>query len=185
MSVLIAYASTHGHTGRIARRIGEVLEADGIAAEVRELSPNGPWPTPDAHEAVVVGASLHAGRHQKQVERWLREHREEIDARPNALFSVSLSAAEEETRGDATRCVEELTEECDWAPDHVATFGGALQYREYDVFTRLLMRLIARHHGASTDTSADVDLTDWDEVERFAHHVALQVRVLPAPKPVP
>ena len=50
--------------------------------------------------------------------------------------------------------------------------AGALQYREYDFFTRLVMRMIARHHGQSTDTKQDIDYTDWQAVAGFAADAA-------------
>jgi menaquinone-dependent protoporphyrinogen oxidase len=185
MTALIVYASTHGHTGRIADRIADVLRDDGVDVDVRELTDDGPSIRPDEYEAVVVGASLHAGGHQKRMVHWLREHRQELDVRPNALFSVSLTAADhsEEARADAQTTVDHLIDETGWAPDNVALVAGALQYREYDMFTRVLMRIIARQHHISTDTSADVDLTDWDQVDRFAHHVGIQARLIGPPHP--
>ena len=50
--------------------------------------------------------------------------------------------------------------------------AGALQYREYDVFTRTLMRLKMRSGGHPTDPSHDHEYTDWDSVERFGHACA-------------
>ena len=46
--------------------------------------------------------------------------------------------------------------------------AGALQYREYDFVTRLVMRVLMRHGDHPTDITRDYDYTDWDAVERFA-----------------
>jgi menaquinone-dependent protoporphyrinogen oxidase len=51
-------------------------------------------------------------------------------------------------------------------------FAGAIQYREYDFMTRLLIRLIMKHEERPTDTSHDYDYTDWDAVERFGRDLA-------------
>lgn len=50
--------------------------------------------------------------------------------------------------------------------------SGALQYLEYDVFTRTLMRLKMGKDGHPTDISHDCDSTDWDAVDEFGREVA-------------
>ena len=53
------------------------------------------------------------------------------------------------------------------------SFAGALQYLEYDFFTRLMMH----RGGHPTDTARDHDYTDWDAVWRLGEQV---VAALPA-----
>src|SRR5829696_2883120 len=96
--VLVIYASTHGHTGRIAARIGAALEQEGVAVELHDVRARGAHPAPHAY----------------------------IDA---------------------------LVEKTGWTPASTATFAGALQYREYDFVTRLMMRLLMRHMHHETDAS--------------------------------
>ena len=57
-------------------------------------------------------------------------------------------------------------------PPGAVSVAGALQYREYDFFTRTLMRLLMRHEGHPTDTSQDYDYTDWDAVEKLGDDFA-------------
>ena len=56
--------------------------------------------------------------------------------------------------------------------DAVDPVAGALQYREYDVFARLLMRMMMRRGGHPTDIPHDYDYTDWDTIERFGQEFA-------------
>ena len=95
-------------------------------------------------------------------------------ARPSAFFSVSLTAADdtEEARVETTRCIDEFVDETGWTPAIVKPIAGALQYLEYDVFTRTLMRLKMGKDGHPTDTSHDYDYTDWDAVDEFGREVA-------------
>lgn len=171
--VLVLYASTHGHTATIAARVTERLRGHGLEAEVADVRA-APDTSPAAFDAVVVGASVHRGAHQPEVLAWVRRHSAELGLRRTALFSVSLTAADDS--GDAQRTTRELIDELvdasDWTPDATAAFAGAFQYREYDVFTRTLMRLIAHRHGITTDIDEDVELTDWDAVDAFADRVA-------------
>jgi hypothetical protein len=50
----------------------------------------------DDFEAVLVGASVHAGRHQRAVCEFVRSNREALSATPTGFFQVSLSSADEE-----------------------------------------------------------------------------------------
>jgi menaquinone-dependent protoporphyrinogen oxidase len=176
--ILVLYASTHGHTAKIAARIAQAI---GPAAELRTIDTAhelAPW----QYDAVVVGASVHAGHHQKPVVEWLREKAGALNAMPTAFFSVCLTAAEDsdEARATAQGFIDTTLEATGWKPDLTRTFAGALQYREYDRFTRLLIKLMMKRGGHPTDTSRDHDFTDWEDVERFGAECAALLAV-PAP----
>jgi menaquinone-dependent protoporphyrinogen oxidase len=171
--VLVLYASTHGHTAKIASRIADVLERAGTPVEVRRADAKSD-PVPADYAAVVVGASIHAGHHQREIVAWARRHATSLGAMPSAFFSVSLSAADDtdEARAVARKYLDDFVEETGWSPDRTASFAGALQYLEYDFFTRLLIKMMMHRGGHPTDASQDYDYTDWDEVVRFGRRVA-------------
>jgi menaquinone-dependent protoporphyrinogen oxidase len=181
--VLVLYASTHGHTAKIAGRIAEALEHAGHAVDLRRVDAHDD-PSPHEYAAVVAGGSIHAGRHQRELEEWVRRHAANLSAMPSAFFSVSLSAADDtdEARVVTRRYVDDLIDATGWTPRRTASFAGALQYLEYDFFTRLLIKIMMRRGGHPTDSSRDHDFTDWDAVWRFGRDVAATI---PAPSPVP
>ena len=181
--VLVLYASTHGHTARIATRIAEALEHAGAEVDLRR-SDRAEDPTPAAYSAVIAGGSIHAGHHQRELVSWARRHATGLTGMPSAFFSVSLSAADDtdEARATARRYVDEFVEETGWTPTRTASFAGALQYLEYDFFTRLLIKMMMRTGGHPTDSSQDYDYTDWDAVWRFGGEVA---RMVGTPTAVP
>ena len=181
-TVLIAYASTHGHTGRIAARLRDVLREAGLDAELARLGAQDDL-SPDGADAVVVGGSIHVGKHQPEVVAWLRAHRTTLSRMPSALFSVSMTAADPgpEAQATARGYVDGLLDDTGWTPGATACFGGALQYREYGRLTRLLMRLMARRHDQPTDVAHDHDYTDWAAVERFGRDFAAQLTATAAP----
>lgn len=176
-SGLVVYASTHGQTGKIARRVGEILVREGLDAHVFELPREGPTPDPSSFDLVIAGGSVHGGHHHAHLVDWLRHHHSALGLRPSAFFSVSLTAADDtdEARAATRELIDRLVEDTDWTPDETLAVAGALEYREYDLPTRVLIRLIARRHGGSSDTSHDTEYTDWDAVERFASDVANRV----------
>lgn len=180
---LVLYASQHGHVRRIALRIAQRLREAGLAVVVSDLA-DGTAIDVEDYGLVVAGGAIHAGRHPRALRTWLGDRAPALNARPTAVFSVSLAAADPTPAAQAATegQLDELLAGCGVSPVCRARFGGALQYREYGRPTRWLMRRIARKQGLPTDTSRDVDLTDWDAVDRFAARVA---SVAPAAALVP
>jgi len=128
------------------------------------------------YDAVIVGSSVRYGHHHAQVEALVRANLEAIAARPNAFFSVSLSAGGPGARpATASGYLEEFLRRTGWQPRSVALFAGALRYTRYNPFIRFMMRLIVGAAGGETDTSRDYEYTDWQAVERFAGEFCAQL----------
>ena len=129
-SVLLLHASTHGHTATIAGRIATTLEAEGVDVDLRRTPLGGDEPAPREYDAVIVGASIHAGHHQGEIVDWPRCHRAELGMRPSAFFSPCLTAADDtdEARVATRRYLDEFVEATGWTPGRATTFAGALQY---------------------------------------------------------
>jgi menaquinone-dependent protoporphyrinogen oxidase len=174
---IVVYGSSEGQTENVSARIVDVFAGRGHDATAVSAED---WTTDrsmDDVDAVVVGSSIHVGKHAKQVYRFVRENREAIEARPNAFFQVSLSSAnpDADAQAHAASYIDEFVETTGWHPDRIAMFGGALRYSEYGFLTRIVMKRIAKEATGDTDTSRDYEYTDWDEVEAFAAEFAALV----------
>lgn len=175
-TVLVVHGSIDGQGRRIAERIGEAVRRAGHAADVRSFA-DATIGTVAGSDAVVVGGSIRYGRYPAGLERFVREHRELIEDRANAFYSVSLSAGGPGAKpATAWGYVDEFMKRTGWQPQRMASFAGALLYRRYNPFIRLLMRMIVGMAGGDTDTSRDYEYTDWDAVDRFAAELDLQLR---------
>jgi hypothetical protein len=64
--VFIPYGTTEGQTAKIAEYIADVIRHHGHEAEPVDIngSPDG---VPDGYDGVIVGASIHMGKHDKRV----------------------------------------------------------------------------------------------------------------------
>jgi menaquinone-dependent protoporphyrinogen oxidase len=170
-------ATTEGHTRRIAAEIAATLREQGFVSNVHCLSD--PMPPVDWQNVsgVVVGASVHARRHQKVAADFVVREANQLAARPSAFFSVSLAAASRNpAEVDAARgLARNFLRQTRWQPDRVLSVAGKLAYSQYGFFTRQIMRFIAWREGAPTDTSHDYEFTDWKAVRQFALDVATDV----------
>ena len=177
-TVAIIYATTHGQTQRVAVRLAMALAGQGLQAaafHVREV-PDG---IPQGYGGVILAASVHMGRHQREMVRFVRRHRASLQALPNAFVSVSLSQAgadnprlrdtEREQHLLAVRAMmHRFVRRTRWDPLHMLPVAGALRYTQYGFLLRWMMQRIAIRAGHATDTSRDREYTDWDALDRFA-----------------
>lgn len=176
--VLILFASQHGHTARIAERLGTVLASEGITAIERDVRYDADELNPSQYDGVIVGGSVHRGHHEHELLEWIARHHTALSLRPSAFFSVSLTAADDtdEARATTRELIDDVLDATGWIPSMTAAFAGALRFRQYDLPTRVLMRLIARQHGEDVDGVHDVEYTDWDAVDRFGHELGRRVK---------
>ena len=175
--LLIAYATKEGHTGHIAERMRETLAARGHDVRLARVG-KAPTEVPADTDAVIVGGSIHAGKHQPELVAFAREHRDRLARLPSAFFTVCLTAVDDtpEAAAETAKYVQQFIAESGWRPARTAAFAGRLAWTQYDFFTRLVMKLVTRQHGLTDqDTSRDYDYTDYEAVRRFAEDVAATV----------
>ena len=182
--VPVFFATTEGHTRRIAQAIASTLRERGLDSEAVDLDAQPDSPDWLQIAAAVVGGSLHGGRHQCAVETFVAREARHLAARPAAFFSVSLSAASgnAEKAAAARKIATSFVEKAGWHPQRLTCFAGKLAYSQYGFFKRWIMRRIAKTEGQPTDTSRDYDYTNWSAVRDFALAIAadLQPRTIDA-----
>lgn len=170
-AVPVFYATTEGQTRRIAERLAERLREQGL--DSRPFDVDG-----DLARAIdwsqvrgaILGASLHAGRYQATAAKFVTRHAERLNGVPSAFVGVSLAAAS----GDAVEVAaarglaEGFPPAHGWHAGQVISVAGRLAYTRYNFILRLMMKRIARKHGAPIDTTRDYELTNWDRIDQLA-----------------
>ena len=177
--VLIVYGSTHGQTAKISERLQQLLSCQGafVAAYRGDKLPA--QLRLEDYDAILVGASLIRDQYQKYIEQFVLQHRRELQRVTTAFFAVSGSAAG--SASEQSAALDRMKEFCmktGWVPTLSASFGGAISFTRYNVLLRWIMKRISQKKGGPTDTSRDHELTNWAQVEEFAHEVVKQVQAL-------
>ncbi len=169
-SILILYGTTEGHTAKVAQHLADLARRAGHDPRVVLAGSFGADLDIAEHDAFMVGASVHEGRHQRGVRDWIREHRAELDDVPSAFFQICLASAggDDEGAQEAQGYADALQEETGWTPRSVGLFGGALLYTQYAWWKRALMRGIQARTGGPTDTGRDHEFTEWPKVDAWA-----------------
>lgn len=168
--ILIVYGTTQGQTGRIAMHLKkEFMRASHVVDlfDSRKVSSS---LNLNNYDAILVGASVHAGGYQRVLKKWVKDHRQELNFTPSAFFSVCLGILQKQdsVQKEEVRIVEKFLAECNWQPAKRIIFAGALPYTEYNPLLRWWMKRIAKKAGGDTDTSKDYEYTNWNDVNQFA-----------------
>jgi menaquinone-dependent protoporphyrinogen oxidase len=172
-SFLILYGTGEGQTAKIAARIASTFGERGHEVSAIDVGERPDSFSLDVYDAVLVGASIHVGKHQEAIRDFVTDNRDVLSGIPTAFFQVSLSSATEEKREEAAGYIEEFVTETGWNPDRIGQFGGALRFSKYGFLKRLMMKHIAK--DLLTDerkSDSDVEFTDWEAVDAFAADVA-------------
>ena len=90
--ILVLYHSYDDQTRRIAERIGEVLRSEGHDVAASRFDGKAAIPDVKPFDAVIVGAAIRYGHHERAFEKALKPIAPRLARRPNAFFSVCLSA---------------------------------------------------------------------------------------------
>ncbi|MCY2993772.1 MAG: menaquinone-dependent protoporphyrinogen IX dehydrogenase [Planctomycetota bacterium] len=176
LQILIVYDTTEGQTRKIVQHVADAATGLGHQVELHEIRRLPRDFTVGRFDAVIVGASIHMGKHSKRLAQFVGKHRADLGTTLSAFFSVSLSAAGTESeRMQAEKYVGEFLAQTGWNPQMTATFGGGLHYREYGFLKRWMMTKIARDAGKDTDTSRNHEYTDWTAVDRFVNDLLVSL----------
>jgi len=96
--ILVLYATREGQTRKIAEHLAVTLRSRELPVEVMDAARLPAAFNLASFDAAVLAASIHAGKHEPEMFRFVKEHREELGRMPSAFLSVSLTEATAEDR---------------------------------------------------------------------------------------
>jgi menaquinone-dependent protoporphyrinogen oxidase len=185
--ILVAFSTREGQTRKIAQHVADTIRARGDQADLLDLG-SGTRIDLDltAYAAVLLAASVHLGRHERQMVEFVKAHHDQLEKLPTAFLSVSLSEAgvEDMTAAfdarakaamDVKKVIDDFCHQTGLHPSRVWPVAGALMYSEYGALVRFVMRRIARSQGQSTDTTHDHEYTDWKGLHRFVDALMMEL----------
>jgi menaquinone-dependent protoporphyrinogen oxidase len=185
--IAVFYATRDGQTRQIAEHTANRLQSRGLTVDLRNIR-LGPDPGDlTRYSAIVLAASVHGGRHEREMVRFVKAHRAQLDLMPTWFFSVTLSQAGAQRAGDppekhkqfvadVERMTTRFCKETSWRPKRIIPVAGALLYSRYNFVVRFIMKRMAAAAGAGTDTSHDYEYTDWAALDRTADEITNEIR---------
>jgi len=165
--VLIAYATAHGSTRGVAKRVAATLESAGLTIELASVDQVGDT---SGFNAFVLGSALHNQAWLREAEDFVVTTREELARQPVWLFSVGMPDA----LGAPLRRFARTEE-----PKQLAAFREAFHPREHRLFSgvvrpdqlpaagKLVFGLMGGRYG---------DFRDWQAIDRWADGIARELQ---------
>jgi len=167
MKALILYSSRDGQTHAISSYIASVLK-EKCSCDVIDLA-HAEHVDLNSYDQVMIGASIRYGHFNSVLDKFVKKHAEKLNQMPSAFFGVNLTARKPEKRSPQTNAyVRKFLLSSPWEPAICGVFAGALRYPRYRWFDKVMIQLIMRMTGGETDTSKEVEYTDWQQVAKFA-----------------
>lgn len=170
--ILILYSSIDGHTRAICQRLQQVLEKQND--QVLSVSINDATAMDlAAFDKIIIGASIRYGKHNAKVYEFIKRNLHALDSKPNAFFSVNIVARKPgKNKPETNPYLIKFLQQISWKPKIVAVFAGKIDYQKYRFFDRVMIRLIMRLTKGPTDPKANIDYTNWSQVEEFARTIS-------------
>jgi menaquinone-dependent protoporphyrinogen oxidase len=164
---LFLYSTTDGHTKRICEYIGNILKQQNheikiepISLELKKLS---------EYDAIILGASIRYGKHQKSIFNFINKHKDLLETKKSAFFSVNVVARKSEKNSPNTNpYMKKFLKTSNWQPNKLGVFAGKVDYPSYKFFDKYIIKMIMWITKGPTDTSQSYEFTDWKVVENFA-----------------
>jgi menaquinone-dependent protoporphyrinogen oxidase len=138
--ILIAYASMHGSTGRVAEAIAKDLCAAGASVDVRlvgdikDISP---------YRAVIVGSAIRSEEWLPEAKEFVVHNRAILKNIPTVYFltCLTLAKASEETKRKAQSFLNPVMEAVpEVKPVCIGLFAGVLDYSKYTTTIKAVMK---------------------------------------------
>ncbi len=167
--ILALYSTIDGQTIKIMEQILQAQEGEITLLDIDKH----PQIDMRQYDKVLIGASIRYGNFRGNVLRFVNEHKKQLDQLPNAFFLVCLTARKLEKASPANNAyMAKFDRLSTWHPRLKGVFAGALLYSRYNWWQTLIIQLIMKITGGSTDTSQDLELTNWQQVKVFSQHFA-------------
>ncbi len=165
MTLLVLYASVEGHTRKIADFVQTCAEGLGHRVRLIDVGVKGATADFDDADQVILAASVHRKRHPDEFEKFVRTHKDALEAHRTLFLSISLCAGYPEGLEEARTYVEDMSARTGFAPSADMLVGGALQFAKYADYEAWVVRFIAVGMKRHEELEEDRELTHWDALK--------------------
>lgn len=160
--ILVAYATKHGATEGVAKKIGEVLLKAGLQADVlpvnkvKGLSP---------YKAVILGSAVYIGMFRRDAAAFLKANKEQLSKLPVWIFSSGPTGTEDPVKqlegwlypNSLKPVIENIH------PREVTCFNGMLDIKDLNFFERFIVKNVKAPIG---------DFRNWSAIDSWAAAIA-------------
>ncbi len=160
-NTLVAYASKHGATAEVAKKIGEILSNSGLQADVLDVRDKVDL---SIYKNVILGSAVYIGQWQKKAAKFLKDNEKALADKKVWLFSTGPTG-----EGDPIELMkgwkfpEGLQDIADRInPIDVKVFHGVLDETRLNTLEKMTVKMVKAQFG---------DFRDWEAIEEWANEI--------------
>ena len=166
-SFLIIYSSVDGHTKTICEKIKSSLN-DKNPVELASLE-DAKKIDLSIFDKIVIGASIRYGKHSKELYKFINLNKNLLNQKRSAFFSVNVVARKpDKNTAETNPYINKFLTISKWKPDKIKVFAGKVDYPNYSLFDKYVIKFIMLITKGPTDTSRSYEFTDWSKVDDFS-----------------
>lgn len=166
MKALLLTSSLSGQTCKIMQNIADNMPIKHYDIMDIHKNPHIIW---DDYQFILIGASVRYGHYHKLLYKFIEQHHQALNHKPSAFFGVNLVARKPHRATVTTNPYTiKLLQEIQWKPKQTAVFAGAVLWSKYKFWQKIIMIFIMKMTKGPTDTSQEIEYTDWEQVKSFA-----------------
>lgn len=173
--VLVAYYSHAGHTARIVRTIRETIISEGHDCDMMSMMECVREGVDlDGYDIVIVGSPIVYGVYNRIVWDFVAKYGSKLEAKPNSFFNVTVVARSPlKATPEGNRYLQRFLKRSNWRPRDLKCFAGKVDYPNWNLWERTMIKLIMKITDGPTDSKVSIDYTDYDDVKAYARHCLL------------
>ncbi len=170
--IIIIYSTTDGHTRKICQRLQQVIAANNNQTTLVSIDDIAAVDL-QSFDKIVMGASIHYGKHNVKVYKFIKNNLLVLQDKVTAFFSVNVVARKSgKNQPDTNPYLKKFLRQIAWKPDNLAVFAGKIDYQKYQFLDRIMIRFIMWMTKGPTDPNTNIEFTNWCEVEAFGDTIS-------------
>ncbi|MHA2940137.1 menaquinone-dependent protoporphyrinogen IX dehydrogenase [Vibrio sp. RC27] len=167
MKLLFLYSTREGQTVKILKHIAQSFDHDTVEfVDIHQCNEM----DFTLYDKVLIGASIRYGKLNRLFYRFVERYHKELTSLNAAFICVNLTARKEAEGKDTPEgsvYVQTFLKKSVWQPKFIGVFAGAVRYPRYRFIDKMMIKLIMTITKGETDTSKEVEYTNWDKVDKF------------------
>ena len=172
LNTLMIYSTTDGHTKNICNRIINFsFNKNAIMIKPLDEAKNIDL---TRFSKIIIGASIRYGKHSKDLYKFIDLNKDVLNQKQSIFFSVNVVARKlEKNTPETNPYIKKFLKISKWQPNKIGVFAGKVDYPNYGLLDKYVIKLIMFLTNGPTDTSKSYEFTDWSKVDDFAKELDL------------
>ena len=166
MNSLIIFSTTDGQTKKICEKIKEnsINKDNYEIVSLKEVFKK----KIEEYDKIIIGASIRYGRHNPEVYKFIKSHKNTLEKKKSAFFSVNVVARKpDKNTPDTNPYIKKFLKKTKWKPKKLGVFGGKIDYPKLNFINKNVIRFIMFVTNGPTNINNIYEFTDWGSVKKF------------------